>query len=387
MIRAASFFQQARAFGFRFFSGVPCSYLKPMINYSIDAPDLEYVGAANEGDAVAIVTGAALGGKPGVVMFQNSGFGNAVNPLTSLNGIFRIPALIIVTWRGEPSGRPDEPQHELMGKITPELFDVLRIPWEFFPHEEDGIEPALAGACHHMARTGLPYGLIMRDGAVAHQPLRSSPRSRPVQATPLPSTPWPERRPTRSDVLRAVQQHARPSDAIVATTGYMGRALYALADRPNQLYMVGSMGCASSLGLGLALAQPHRRIIVLDGDGAALMRLGALATLGCERPPNLLHLLIDNEMHESTGGQATTTGSVDLAAVAHACGYPCVRRASTPEDVASAMNDAAALTFLHIKVRGEEVDKLPRPTLAPWQASERFRVWLHETAPCVRTVG
>jgi phosphonopyruvate decarboxylase len=168
----------------------------------------------------------------------------------------------------------------------------------------------------------------------------------------------------------------------------MGRALYALGDRPNQLYMVGSMGCVSSLGLGLARAQPHRRVIVLDGDGAALMRLGALATLGVERPANLLHLLIDNERHESTGGQATVAHAVDLGAVAQACGYPCVRRAGTVHETAAAINQAgSALTLVHVKVCPEEVEKLPRPTLAPWQIAERFRAWLNGIEPRVRAVG
>src|SRR5687767_12729089 len=117
MISPQSFIQQARERGFQLYTGVPCSYIKPLINYVIDSEDLEYVGAANEGDAVAIASGASLAGKKSVVMMQNSGLGNAVNPLTSLNAIFRIPLLLIVTWRGEPDGTHDEPQHELMGQI------------------------------------------------------------------------------------------------------------------------------------------------------------------------------------------------------------------------------------------------------------------------------
>jgi phosphonopyruvate decarboxylase len=388
MIRAASFCQEARVFGFGLYTGVPCSYLKPFINYAIDAADLDYLGAANEGDAIAIAAGAKLGGKPSVVMFQNSGFGNAVNPLTSLNAIFRVPVLMIVTWRGEPGGEADEPQHQLMGAITPGLFDLLRIPYAFFPTVEEEIGPVLEAACHHMAETGLPYGLIMRQGTVAENPLRSLPRPRPPLNEVATNLAWPERRPTRSDVLGVVQRLARPEDAMIATTGFTGRTLYALGDRPNQLYMVGSMGCASSLGLGLAVAQPQRRVIVLDGDGAALMRLGALATLGYERPPNLVHLLIDNEMHESTGGQATVAHSVDLAAVAQACGYPRVHRAVTTADVAAAMAETeGGLTLVHVKVAAEKTLKLPRPTLSPRRVARRFCAWLRETEPGLRDVG
>jgi phosphonopyruvate decarboxylase len=381
MIQAASFVSQAREMGFRLFTGVPCSYLKPLINYVIDAPALDYVGAANEGDAVAVAAGADLAGRRAVVMFQNSGFGNAVNPLTSLNATFHIPALLITTWRGEPGGAPDEPQHELMGQITPELFDVLRIRWEFFPQAEGEVGPVLARAVRHMEATRLPYGLVMRKGAVAPHPLRARPAARPPAAEVLPAPAWPAERPGRDEVLRRVQAAAGPTDAVVATTGYTGRALYALDDRPSQLYLVGSMGCASSVGLGLALAQPRRRVLVIDGDGAALMRLGALATIGDRRPPNLVHVLLDNEMHESTGGQAAVSSSVDLSAVARACGYPRVVRAADLDACTRALQDGGKeLTFVHVKTGPGENKDLPRPTVTPRQVAERFRRWLRETS-------
>jgi phosphonopyruvate decarboxylase len=380
MIQAASFVSQAREMGFRHFGGVPCSYLKPLINYVLNAPGLDYVGATNEGDAVAVAAGAELAGRRAVVLFQNSGFGNAVSPLTSLNATFQIPALLITTWRGEPGGAPDEPQHELMGAITTELFDVLRIRWEFFPQAEADVGPVLARAVAHMEATRLPYGLVMKKGSVAPHPLRPRPATRPATPGALPTAAWPAERPARDDVLRRVQAAVGPTDAVIATTGYTGRALYALDDRPGQFYVVGSMGCASSLGLGLALAQPRRRVVVLDGDGAALMRLGALATLGNRRPPNLVHVLLDNEMHESTGGQATVSSSVDLAAVAHACGYPRVVRAASLDECTRALQEAGTeLTFVHVKTRPAENDDLPRPTVTPRQVAERFRRWLRET--------
>ena len=168
---------------------------------------------------------------------------------------------------------------------------------------------------------------------------------------------------------------------MIATTGYTGRALYALDDRPNQLYLVGSMGCASSVGLGLALAQPDRRVFVLDGDGAALMRLGALATIGSRRPPNLVHVLLDNEMHESTGGQGTVAHTVDLAAVALACGYPRVVRATNLDDCTRVLQKAGTeLTFAHVKTRPGENKDLPRPVVTPCQVAERFRQWLRESS-------
>src|SRR5262245_11816358 len=191
MIQAANCIRHARERGFGLFTGVPCSYLKPLINYTIDAPDLAYIGAANEGDALAIASGAELAGRRAVVMFQNSGLGNAVNPLTSLNAIFRIPALLIVTWRGRPGGAQDEPQHKLMGKITPEMFEAMRLPWAFFPRDEDEIAPALEHAVNVMDSMGLPFGLLMEKDSVAPYTLQSRPEPRPPASEATPAPQWP----------------------------------------------------------------------------------------------------------------------------------------------------------------------------------------------------
>ena len=379
-IDAKTFVDETKRLGFGLWTGVPCSYLKPFINYVIDEPTLAYVGAATEGDAVAIAAGADLGGVRSIVMFQNSGFGNAVNPLTSLNAIFKVPSLLITTLRGEPGGPHDEPQHEVMGRITPALFELMGIPWAWFPDEPSRVAPVLAQAIAHMDAHRTPFGLVMKKDAVADRTLRSRAERRPL--TPFAMRPWDDSpRPSRRAVLAAVQAVTRDA-AVVATTGFTGRALYALEDRANQLYMVGAMGCASSYGLGLALARPARKVVVLDGDGAALMRLGALATVGYERPRNLVHVLLDNEVHDSTGGQATTSHSVDLSAVAAACGYPHVLRCATPDAVADAVRAAAELTFVHVKTAPGESGALPRPSVTPVQVLDRLRAWLEEAATC-----
>ncbi len=172
MIEAGAFIRRAHAYGFSLYTGVPCSYLKPFINYAIDAPDMRYVGAVNEGDAVAVAAGAELAGQRGVVMFQNSGFGNAVNALTSLTHTFRIPVLIIVTLRGEPGGPADEPQHELMGQITGDLLDLTGISWDWFPSKESEIEPVLKRVIATMDSERRPFALIMRKGSVAKHALQ-----------------------------------------------------------------------------------------------------------------------------------------------------------------------------------------------------------------------
>jgi phosphonopyruvate decarboxylase len=377
MIEAKSFVETAKLAGFSLYTGVPCSYVKPFINYVIDAPDLSYIGAANEGDAVAIATGAELGGRRAVVMMQNSGLGNAVSPLTSLNAIFRIPVLLIVTLRGEPGGPKDEPQHELMGQITTKMLELMNVAWEYFPTEEKDVAAALERAIAHMSKTSLPFCFVMKKDSVAPHKLQSRATAReilPPPSQPYSFTPASGERPSRADALRAVQRAVSAGDIVVATTGFTGRELYACDDRPNQLYMVGSMGCAAPFALGLALAQPKKRVIVLDGDGAVLMRMGALATLGFERPDNLVHVLLDNEAHDSTGAQSTVTHSVDLGAVARACGYPVVNRVNSAADLETGLrNRTDGLSFFHVKIRTGAPADLPRPKVTPREVAERLK--------------
>lgn len=375
MIEAKSFCETAKKAGFSLYTGVPCSYVKPFINYVIDAPDLTYVGAANEGDAVAIASGAELGGKHAIVMMQNSGLGNAVSPLTSLNAIFKIPCLLIVTLRGEPGGPHDEPQHELMGQVTTKMLETMNVAWDWFPREEAEIAGALEKAIAHMQKTDMPFCLVMKKDSVAAYKLTSKPTARDFATAPIAgTTPAAGARPSREEALRAVQRATTGEDLLVATTGFTGRELYACEDRANQLYMVGSMGCASAFGLGLAWAQPQKRVVVLDGDGAMLMRLGALATLGYERPANLVHVLLDNEAHESTGAQSTVTHSLDLAGVAHACGYPSVTRVASLEELEAALRDRQpGLRFLHVKTRHGSPADLPRPKITPREVATRMK--------------
>ena len=375
MIGAADFLDEVKNRGFELYTGVPCSYLRGFINYVIDSPSLRYVGAANEGDAVAIAAGATLGGRPAVCMFQNSGLGNAVSPLTSLTSTFDIPVLLIITHRGDPGGRADEPQHEMMGRITPDLLDLMDIPWERFPSTVEEIEPVLDRAQAWMTVRSRPYALVMPEGSVEPWPapspdvLASSHRS----MVPAPADPVA----TRADMLQAVVAGSSENDLIVATTGYTGRQLYALRDSANQFYMVGSMGCASSFGLGLAIGQPDKRVIVVDGDGSALMRLGALSTVGAEQVPNLVHLLLDNGQHESTGGQETTSGTTDLAMVALGCGYQRVERTADPAELAKLLKSTSdGTTFVHLPIQAGIASSLPRPAVTPPQVAARLQTHL-----------
>ena len=379
MIRATDFLTAARERGFHLYSGVPCSYLKPFINYVINSNALRYVPAANEGDAVAVAAGSELGGTRAVCMFQNSGLGNAVSPLSSLTATFKIPVLVIVTHRGEPGAAADEPQHQLMGQITQRMMDLLGIPWERFPTEPGAVAGVLDRADRSMKARSEPYALIMSKGSVEPWPDAGGPPAGTGIRIAVPPAQAPVA--TRCEMLTAVRSAARPNDILVATTGYTGRELYAIGDTPNQFYMVGSMGCASSFGLGLAIARPRHRVIVIDGDGAMIMRLGALSMLGCERPANLVHVVLDNGLHESTGGQRTMTHTTDLAAVAASCGYPVVQRAATPDQLTAQLaTHKNGLVFIHAPIRPGIADKLPRPAVTPPEVAERLRAHVADVA-------
>ncbi len=378
MISADSYLTPAREAGFGFYAGVPCSFLTPIINRVIGDARLRYVGAASEGEAVAIAAGAWLAGRATTVMFQNSGLGNAVNPLTSLNFPFRIPSLLICTWRGG-SGIQDEPQHELMGAITPALFDVLRIPRRPFPKSESAVAAALAEAAETMAKTQLPFAFIMEKDDVAEEKLDAKPH-RPRPAGRFHDHRAKGERPPRAAALECVLAEIPETAAVVATTGKCGRELFTLADRPQHLYQVGSMGGASGMGLGVAL-NVRRPVVVLDGDGAALMKLGTLATIGAYAPANLVHIVLDNASHDSTGGQPTVSPVVDFAAVALACGYAHAHAADDMAGFAIALKDAfdrPGPHLIHIRLKPGSMAKLGRPTVTPPEVARRFKAFLAE---------
>ncbi|HJS90887.1 MAG TPA: phosphonopyruvate decarboxylase [Steroidobacteraceae bacterium] len=381
MIAARDFIEAARERGFDWYAGVPCSYLTPFINYVVQDSSLRYLSMTNEGDAVALIAGVTLGrgGSPcGIAMMQNSGLGNAVSPLTSLTWIFRLPQLLIVTWRGQP-GVADEPQHALMGPITPAMLTTMDIPWELFPAERSALGSVLDRARAHLIESGRPYALVMPKGCVAPHALAAEARP-PASASSAPPVLKPRRhaadaRPSRRAALEVVVAHTPIESSIVlASTGFCGRELYAIADRPNQLYMVGSMGCVAPLALGVALARPDLMVVALDGDGAALMRLGALATLGAYGPPNLRHLLLDNGVHDSTGGQATVSSSVSFASVAAACGYADSLETDDVADIAAWLQapPAAGASFARLLIRAGTAHGLPRPALSPLEVKQRL---------------
>jgi phosphonopyruvate decarboxylase len=376
MIDAARFIDQATAAGFDFYAGVPCSFLTPLINRVISDESLSYIGATSEGEAIGIAAGAWLAGRSPVVMCQNSGLGNMVNPLTSLNWPFRIPILLIITWRGQP-GLKDEPQHALMGRIMHELLTVIAVAHRAFPRDSDEIVAALAEARAAMSAERLPFALIMEQGAVADEPLRAPTVASTGAGQCFDLTEGGER-PSRAAVLEQFLAEVPASAAVVATTGKCGRELFTLADREQHLYQVGSMGCASAMGLGIARSV-ERPVVVLDGDGAALIKLGNLATIGAYRPRNLVHLLLDNGVHDSTGGQPTVSAGVGFASIAAACGYARAFAVDSLAGVRTALCEAfrrEGPTFIHARIKPGSISPLGRPTIAPVEVADRLRSFL-----------
>jgi phosphonopyruvate decarboxylase len=379
MIEAGALLAGLRACGRSFVSGVPCSFLTPLINAVINDRGLDYVGAASEGEAVGINLGASLAGRSTVILCQNSGLGNTVNPLTSLNFPFRIPTLLITTWRGEP-GVADEPQHELMGRITHRLLETMEIPWLPFPEEPGEIGVALDQAEASMRTRQLPFAFVMRKDTIA--PCALEPRAKKLPVTPrerLLPFDSPEARLTRTGAIEHVLGRCEDSDAVIATTGKTGRELFTVSDRPGNFYVVGGMGTASAIGLGVSQILPRQRVFVLDGDGAALMKLGTLATIGHSQPERLIHIVLDNEVHDSTGGQATVSPTVQFARVAAAAGYRNVFSAERPADLdacLATMRSECGPSLLHLKIRQGSPAKLGRPTVKPPEVRERFMQFL-----------
>lgn len=376
MIKADDFLTPLRAQGAGFFTGVPCSFLTPLINRVVGDRTLAYVPGASEGEAVAIASGGWLAGKETVVMVQNSGLGNAVNPLTSLNYPFRIPTLLIVTWRGGP-GLADEPQHELMGRITPDMLDVMGIPHAPFPTEAKDVGPALAKAAAYMAETQLPYAFIMEKGSVDDDGLDALAMGAGAEGEVFDLMAGGDL-PPRMTTMEAVLDTLPDDTGIIATTGKCGRELFTIADRAQHLYQVGSMGCAAGMGLGVAL-NVTSPVVVFDGDGAALMKLGTLGTVGSMAPKNLIHMVLDNGTYDSTGGQPTTAPAVKFARVARDCGYTAGWEADSLEAVKEAVAGALEIPgphLIHVKIAPGSMKNLGRPTVTPAEVARRFRDFL-----------
>lgn len=383
MIDSNDFLNECKKSGYHLFTGTPCSYLKPFINSVIDDTDLEFIETTNEGDAVALASGAWLAGKKSIVMFQNSGLGNAINPLTSLSYTMKIPFIGIVTLRGEPNGPKDEPQHELMGQITIAQLELMKIPWAYFPTEKEKVEGALFFAEKMGEAEESPFFFVMKKDSVEPYELSKVDKNILVNhyKTEIHRNISNLRDVSRTDALKAIKVSFDKESLLVATTGKTGRELFEIEDSPNQLYMVGSMGCALPIGLGLSKAYSSGSICVIDGDGALLMRMGNIALAGQMGTQGLVHILLDNGVHDSTGSQRTFSESIDFAGIACSCGYESIYEVDTILNFEAAISEilkSNKLSFIRFHIKPGSPKKLGRPTITPSEVALRMKKYIKD---------
>ena len=364
MLSPKIFIESLAAKGIDFFAGVPDSLLKNVCAFISDTLDDRHnIIAANEGAAVGLAAGhyLATGHIPCVYM-QNSGEGNAINPLASLTDkeVYGIPVLLVIGWRGEP-GVHDEPQHVKQGKITLPLLDAMGIRHEILSQDETEFRSQLDGAVRHMSETGEAFAFIVRKNTFEPYTLQRH----VVNEYPL----------SREEAIQKVAASLSAKDVIVSTTGMISRELFEYRTAQGQgherdFLTVGSMGHASQIALGIALEKTDRRVWCFDGDGAALMHLGSVAIIADKAPENFVHVIFNNGAHDSVGGQPTVGLKVNLAGIAKAAGYKDAVSVTTSEDLGSALKALKTMrgpVLLEVRVhRGNRKD-LGRPTTTPIQ--------------------
>ena len=347
MLSPADFVGTLQSQNIRSFTGVPCSFFQAAINFVLDDPSLQYTMVPNEGSALALASGAGMAGTPTAVLIQNSGLGNLINPLTSLNLIYGIPVLLFIS--GRAYGVDDEPQHEIIGRSMGKILDAVGVEHEDLPDSTELFAQSLSKALARMRVTKKPFAYFVRQGCLDEY-VSVRPRT---ELYPM----------KRVDAIQIIARSLKGEEYVVATTGKPSRELFATADRKRNFYMQGSMGHAASIGLGFAREHADKKVIVLDGDGALLMHLGILSSIGHYQPPNLFHLVLDNESYETTGDQDTTSKTTDFCAMALACGYrevECVENAADLEKALKAFAGKPGPNLLRIKINRLPTLNVPR---------------------------
>lgn len=359
-----------------FFTGVPDSLLRALCDYLMEELGISsrHIIAANEGNCAAIAAGHYLAtGEVPVVYLQNSGLGNITNPVASLlnEKVYAIPCIFIVGYRGEP-GVHDEPQHIFQGEITEKLLETIGIDAFVLRPDtgEEAVRSVMAERFAPLLQQGKSVAFIVAKSALTYEGKVAYQNENTM---------------LREEVIRRITA-VSGEDVVVSTTGKASRELFEIREERRQhhgydLLTVGSMGHCSSIALGIALEKPHTRIWCIDGDGAALMHMGAMAVIGSNAPENLIHVVINNSAHESVGGLPTVAGQVDLPEIARACGYPQVLSAAAYAELDEALAQAKAgncLTFLEVKCAIGARGDLGRPTATAAENKDAFMAYLEE---------
>ncbi|MBR6371295.1 MAG: phosphonopyruvate decarboxylase [Bacteroidaceae bacterium] len=378
MLRPSFFFETLKSCGMDFFAGVPDSLLKNLCAYITDHSDERHnIIAANEGAAIGLAAGYHLAtGRAGVVYMQNSGEGNAINPLASLTDreVYDIPVLLLIGWRGRP-GVKDEPQHIKQGKITTGLLDVMGISHEVLSKEEELAAIQIKQAAKALENNQV-YALVIEKDTFDEYKLQKA------ETNDLAMT--------REEAIQAVASAIGSRDVIVSTTGMISRELFEARTAWGQgherdFLTVGSMGHASQIALGIALEKTDRRIWCFDGDGATIMHMGSMAIVASKKPANYIHVIFNNGAHDSVGGQPTVGLKVDLTAIARGVGYAATYSVSTKEEllqllsvINSSIDSPQGAIFLEIKVRKGHRKELGRPTTTPIENKQALMGFLAE---------
>ena len=362
--------------GADFYAGVPDSQLKALCNYLMNTYGIDtrhHIIAANEGNCAALAAGYHLAtGKVPVVYMQNSGEGNIINPVASLlnDKVYAIPVIFVVGWRGEP-GVHDEPQHIYQGEVTVKLLEDMDIRTFILGKEttEEELTEVMT-AFRKDLDAGKNVAFVVRKGALTYDGKVKYKNNHTM---------------IREDIIRHIVQ-VSGEDPIVSTTGKASRELFEIREANGQSHKydfltVGSMGHSSSIGLGIAVRKPEQKIWCVDGDGAVLMHMGAMAVLGAAHPDNLVHIVINNGAHETVGGMPTAAARIDLPAIAKACGYSYAVCVDTFERLDQELQDAKkrnALSLIEVKCSIGARDDLGRPTTTARENKERFMEYLRE---------
>lgn len=373
MLSPKDFYEALTAAGVNLFCGVPDSLLKDICAYvTANTPKRRNVITANEGSAIALAMGHYLAtGEIGLVYMQNSGLGNTVNPVTSLAdpAIYGVPMLLLVGWRGRP-GEHDEPQHVHMGKVTLETLAAIGVPASVLPRDIDAAKAALSSALEQARQRRGPVALVVEKGTFDAYSLKD----------PSP----PELTLTREQAIERFAATLPAGAAVVSTTGMPSRELFEVRGRRGEPHdadflVVGGMGHASQIALGVALSREDKPVYCLDGDGAVIMHMGGLATIGELAPPRYKHVVLNNGAHDSVGGQPTAGFFVDICAVARAAGYKsavCVTTEAELDAALASLRDADGPALVEVRVKKGSRKDLGRPTQSPADLTQAFSAYL-----------
>ncbi len=357
-----------------YYVGVPDSQLKALCNYLMDRYGIDpkhHIIAANEGNAVGIAAGYHLAtGKVPVVYMQNSGEGNVINPLASLlnDKVYGIPVIFIVGWRGEP-GVHDEPQHIYQGEVTLKLLDDMNVKsFVIRGDTSDGEVESMMQSFKEDLSNGTSVAFVIGKGALTDFPKVDYANNNIMK---------------REEIIQHIVA-AAGEDPIISTTGKASRELFEIREinghgHKYDFLTVGSMGHSSSIALGVALNKPNKRIWCIDGDGAALMHMGAMAVIGANKPKNFVHIIINNGSHETVGGMPTVAANIDMIGIAKACGYPHTVSVDNFEDMnreLEKVKNIEELSFIEIKCAIGARDNLGRPTTSPIDNKKCFMKYL-----------